>query len=182
MKSTVSSKKSLKHGYVHVYTGDGKGKTTAAIGLAVRAAGAGLKVYIGQFIKGRNYSELIALKAFSDLITVEQYGRGCFISGKPSEEDRLCALDGLKRLREVLISQKYNIVIADEACCAVKMGLLTDKDLIDLITLKPADIELVFTGRCAPRKLIEKADLVTYMRCIKHYYEEGVKARRGIEM
>ena len=102
-------------GCIQVYTGDGKGKTTAALGLALRAAGAGLRVFIAQFIKGMHYSELVALERFSDLITIRQYGRGCFIRGEPSEEDRRAAVEGLARAAEVIRSGGYDIVILDEA-------------------------------------------------------------------
>jgi cob(I)alamin adenosyltransferase len=168
-------------GYVQIYTGDGKGKTTAALGLALRAAGAGLKVFIAQFIKSGDYSEIRAIKRFSDLITVEQYGRGRFIEGKPSIEDIRAGADGLERLKIIFTSGGYDVVIIDEGNIAVKYGLLALRDLLGLIETKPDDVELVITGRDADPKVIEKADLVSEMKEIKHYYRKGVSARVGIE-
>lgn len=169
-------------GFVQVYTGNGKGKTTAAIGLAVRAAGAGLKVFIGQFIKMRDYSEIKALKErFSDLITLEQFGTGGFIGGKVFPEHIQAAGQGLKRIKELMISGKYDVVICDEVNVAVSLGLLSVEDLLELLALKPENIEMVFTGRGADPKMIEAADLVTEMTEIKHYYKKGVNARTGIE-
>ncbi len=169
-------------GYVQIYTGNGKGKTTAATGLAVRAAGAGLKVFIGQFIKMGDYSEIKALKErFSDLITLEQFGAGGFIKEKATREQIQAAGKGLERIKEVMASNEYHVIICEEANVAVSLGLLPVEDLLKLITLKPANIELVFTGRGADPKLIEAADLVTEMTEIKHYYRKGVEARTGIE-
>lgn len=169
-------------GYVQVYTGNGKGKTTAAIGLALRAAGAGLKVFIGQFIKMGDYSEIKALKErFSDLITLEQFGTRGFIRSKPSPEHLLAANRGLERIREVMASGKYQLIICEEANVAVSLGVLTVDDLLSLIANKPDNVEMVFTGRNADPRLIEAADLVTEMIEIKHYYSKGVKARAGIE-
>ena len=168
-------------GCIQVYTGDGKGKTTAAFGLALRAAGAGLRVFIAQFIKGMHYCELDALERFSDLITIRQYGRGCFIRGEPSEEDRRAAVEGLARAAEVIRSGGYDIVILDEANVAVHFGLFTIDDLLDVIASRPEGLEIVVTGRKAHARLIEIADLVTEMQEVKHYYTEGFQARRGIE-
>jgi cob(I)alamin adenosyltransferase len=168
-------------GYVQVYTGNGKGKTTAALGLSIRAAGAGLKVFIGQFLKKGDYSEIKALTRFSDLITVEQFGQGRFINGEPDPEDRaLCRL-GLMRIREVIASGKYQVVILEEANIAVKYGLISESELEDLILSKPPELELVITGRDATDRIIALADLVTEMRAVKHYYENGVASRVGIE-
>lgn len=168
-------------GYVHVYTGDGKGKTTAALGLALRAAGAGLKVYIGQFIKSADYSEIKALERFSDHITLEQFGRGCFIKGNPCDADIEAARNALTALQAALGSGEYDVVIADEANVAFGCRLISEQDLLELIERRPANTELILTGRNAPDAVIEQADLVTEMRSIKHYYQEGVKAREGIE-
>ena len=170
-----------RKGYTQVYTGNGKGKTTAAIGLAIRAAGAGLKVFIAQFIKMGDYSEIKALKRFSDLITVEQFGLGRFTNRKPAPEDIKAAQKGLDRVNCVLVSNEYNIVIMEEANVAVKLGLLAVQDLLKIIINKPYDIELVITGRGASPRIIENADLVTEMKPIKHYYQKGVPARIGIE-
>ena len=166
---------------MQVYTGNGKGKTTAAFGLALRAAGAGLPVFIGQFVKGMEYSELNAFKRFDDLITLRQYGRGCFIHGKPEEEDVRAAAEGLAEIREVLRSGKFKIVILDEANIAVFFELFSVEDLLALIDDKPEEVELLITGRYADPKVLERADLVTEMCEVKHYYTEGVQARDGIE-
>ena len=168
-------------GYTHVYTGNGKGKTTAAIGLAIRAAGAGLKVYIAQFIKMGDYSEIKALRRYSDLITVEQFGLGRFTDGKPLPEDIVAAQKGLERVKYILASQEYKVIILEEANVAAKFGLIRVQDLLGLIINKPHDAELVITGRYASSRVIESADLVTEMRPVKHYFEKGVPARVGIE-
>lgn len=168
-------------GYVQVYTGNGKGKTTAAVGLAVRAAGAGLKVYLAQFVKSQKYSEIIALEQLSGLITCRLYGSGCWLYGEPGQEDVRCAQTGLEDVRRVISSGEYDVVILDEANIATHFGLLSPEDLIALADLKPPEMELIFTGRKAHPKLIERADLCTEMCEIKHYYQKGVAARKGIE-
>ena len=170
-----------RKGYVQVYTGNGKGKTTAALGLALRAAGAGLPVFVAQFVKGMEYSEIPAIKRFSDLITIKQYGRGCFIYNEPAQDDIEAEQKGLKDVREVLCSGTYKLVILDEANIATYFRLFSGNDLLELINAKPADVELVITGRNADPRVMEKADLVTEMREIKHYYNEGVEARTGVE-
>lgn len=167
-------------GYVHVYTGNGKGKTTAALGLALRAICAGKKIYIGQFIKGMHYSELDAVKYLPNLV-IEQYGRGCFIRGKPTEEDIKLARNGLKRAREVLNNQTFDIVILDEINVAIFYKLLDVAEVLELITNRPRGVELILTGRYAPKEIVEMADLVTEMVEVKHYYRQGVPARKGIE-
>ncbi len=171
----------IMQGFVQIYTGDGKGKTTAAIGLAVRAAGAGIQVYLAQFLKEGDYSECIALKRFSDLITIEQFGLGRFIKGKPSDQEIAAAQKGLEKVKGIMAGGEHKLVILDEANVAVMMGLLTVRDLLDFIAIKPEDTELVLTGRGAPDEVMEVADLVTEMKAIKHYYTKGVQARVGIE-
>ena len=168
-------------GFVHVYTGDGKGKTTAALGLALRAAGAGYKVFIGQFIKMGDYSEIKALERFADLITLEQFGLGRFVGGKPSPDHITAAQAGLERIRSVINSGEYKIVIMEEANVAAKYGLFSVQALVKLIIEKPPDVELVITGRGAAARVIDVADLVTEMKLVKHYFEKGVRARIGIE-
>lgn len=168
-------------GYVQVYTGDGKGKTTAALGLSLRAAGAGLKVFIAQFIKMGEYSEIKALKRFSDHITLAQFGLGRFIKGKPSPEDIDAAQKGIEEVKSILSSGKYDIVILEEANVAVTCGLFSVQELLDIIEKKPEDVELVITGRGAAPSIIERADLVTEMKPVKHYFQKGIKARIGIE-
>ncbi len=168
-------------GYVQVYTGDGKGKTTAALGLALRAYGAGLNVYIAQFIKGMKYSELMGLEKLSDHITIKQYGRDCFIRHAPTEEDCTAACRALKEVREIMRSGKYQVMILDEANIATLYHLFSVDDLLAVIHEKPDDLELIITGRRADPRIIEAADLVTEMKEIKHYYQKGVQARDGIE-
>ncbi|MDY6973010.1 MAG: cob(I)yrinic acid a,c-diamide adenosyltransferase [Thermodesulfobacteriota bacterium] len=168
-------------GYVQVYTGNGKGKTTAALGLALRAAGAGLRVYVAQFVKGMKYSELKVLERMSDLITIKQYGRDCFIFKEPEKEDILVAQEGLKEVREIMFSEKYNVIVLDEANIATYYNLFSVDDLLDLIRSKPEHIEMVITGRMADPMVIDEADLVTEMKEIKHYYQKGIQARDGIE-
>ena len=168
-------------GFVQVYTGDGKGKTTAALGLALRAMGAGLKVYIGQFIKNADYSEIAALQRFADQITIEQFGRGCFLLTAPCQEDIAAAHRALATLGEVLASGAYDVVIADEANVAVALHLISEDELLALIAQRPPQVELVLTGRGAPPSVLARADLVTEMRAVKHYYDQGILARKGIE-
>lgn len=177
----IGEKGNAMKGYVQVYTGDGKGKTTAALGLSVRAAGAGLKVFIAQFVKMGEYSEIKALKRFADLITVEQFGLGRFIKGPPSAGDVKAAQKGLAKVKAVMASGEHQVVILEEANVAVKLKLLSVQDLVDIIAAKPEDVELIITGRGADPEIIAKADLVTEMREIKHYFQQGVAARVGIE-
>lgn len=168
-------------GCVQIYTGNGKGKTTAALGLALRAHGAGLRVFFGQFIKGGDYSEIRALRDRLPEVTVEQFGHGRFIRGVPPPSEIAAARHGLDRLREVLTGGQYDVVIADEACTAVRAQLFAENDLLALLEVCPPTVEFVLTGRDAGAKLQARADLVTEMRCVKHYYETGLKARTGIE-
>ena len=168
-------------GYIHVYTGDGKGKTTAALGLAIRAVGAGLKVYIAQFLKHGDYSEIKGLDRFSDTITVEQFGRGRFIKGRPSKEDVAAARQGLKKVKTILAAGKYSVVILDEANVAVSLNLFSENELLEILDHRPDNVEIIITGRGAASGIIEAADLVTEMKEIKHYFKKGVKARIGIE-
>lgn len=170
----------MKKGMLQVYTGDGKGKTTAAIGMAVRAAGAGLKVFIGQFVKSMEYSEIKVLNEIEN-IDVKQYGLSCFIEKDPEEKDIKAAREGLQEVKEILNSGEYDLVILDEANIAVYFDLFSVDELIEVIDSRNKDIEVVVTGRKAKEELKDKADLVTDMQEIKHYYEKGVKARDGIE-
>jgi cob(I)alamin adenosyltransferase len=173
----------LKKGYIQVYTGNGKGKTTAAIGQAVRAAGAGLKTIIIQFMKEYPYSEIVSLNELSKWITVEQYGKDDFVyKGKmPGEEDLAVALRALKRAEDSMLCNEYNIIILDEIIVAIYFKLFPISDVIDLINKKPDNVELILTGRYCPEEIIEKADLVTEMKEIKHYYTKNVLSRKGIE-
>ena len=171
----------MQTGCLQIYTGDGKGKTTAALGLALRATGAGLRVFIGQFIKGGDYSEIQALKEFLPQVHVRQFGRGRFIKGAPAPEDIQAARTGLAEMTQVLCGGGYDLVIADEANCAVTAGLFGIEQLLQLVAARPPTVELVVTGRNAHPQLLERADLVTEMREIKHPYRHGVPARKGME-
>ena len=168
-------------GYVQVYTGAGKGKTTAALGLTIRAAGAGLRVFIAQFIKGAHSSELDTLQRLSDLITIKQFGRGSFIRREPIQADLEAARKGLSEVKQIITSGEYQVVILDEANVATHLKLFSVDELLSVIEAKPDDVELVITGRNADPRLIERADLVTDMVEVKHYYQRGVEARTGIE-
>jgi cob(I)alamin adenosyltransferase len=169
-----------KHGFVHIYTGNGKGKTTAAIGLAVRAAGAGLKVCFISFVKGQPSSEFEAL-ARLDTITVYRFGMPQFIQKVGSLADREEAMRGLREAIRVVGETSFDLVILDELCVALDLGLIPLNDAAYLIDQKRPETELVITGRNAPQSLIDRADLVTEMRDVKHYFGDGVKARKGIE-
>ena len=172
----------MDQGLIQVYTGDGKGKTTAAFGLALRAAGKGLKVFIVQFLKGRPYGELESVKKLAPMITVVQSGLDSFVKkGEPSEEDMRLAHEGLARAREAILSGKYDIVVLDEVNVAVELGVLTVDEVVPLLDAKPAGVELVLTGRFAPDQFCERADLITDMRCVRHCYDKGVPMREGIE-
>jgi cob(I)alamin adenosyltransferase len=171
----------MRRGYVQVYTGNGKGKTTASLGLALRAAGAGMKVFIGQFIKAEACSEHRALERFADLISIRRFGLGLCIRRKPTEADVAAALVGLRAAEEAIQSKLYDMVILDEINVAVHLGLIPVGDVLRLMREKPPEVELVLTGRYADERVIAEADLVTEMRDVKHYFEKGVKARRGVE-
>ncbi len=170
-------------GLIQVYTGDGKGKTTAALGLALRAAGYGFRTYFGQFLKGQPSGEILAVKKLSSLVTLEQFGRKKFlkITEDFEEEDYKLAEEGLKKCLEAMLSGKYQIIVLDEVNVAVNLGLLKEKQVLEFLDRKPADVEVVLTGRYAPESFLQRADLVTEMVCRKHYYEKGVRARKGIE-
>ena len=163
-----------------MYTGNGKGKTTAAIGLAVRAAGAGKAVFIAQYVKGMHYSELDALKRFPE-IELRQYGLDCFIINKPTQKDIDAARVGLGEVAKIIAENKFDVLILDEICIALHYHLFEEQEVLNLLKAKPTEMEIVLTGRYAPEALYEIADLVTEMKEIKHYYNEGVAARKGIE-
>lgn len=169
----------MKKGYIHIYTGNGKGKTTAALGLAFRAMGWGMKVYFGQFMKGQKYGELESAKRFFDLLKIEQFGKDTFIHSA-TEEDRKMAKNGLEKIKRAM-EDGYDVVIADEIITAVYFGLLEEEEVLELMRKKPEGIELVLTGRYATEKMIEMADLVTEMKEVKHYFQKGILARDGIE-
>lgn len=173
----------LQQGYVQIYTGNGKGKSTAAIGQAVRAAGYGLKAYIAQFMKEYPYNELISLKHLYEWITIEQFGGDAFVYKKelPGKVEIDKAKKGLQSAKEKMLSGDYDLVILDEVIVAIYFKLIGTKDLIEIIKAKPENVELILTGRYCPDELIEIADLVTEMKEVKHYYQKGVTSRRGIE-
>ena len=174
---------SLEKGYIQIYTGNGKGKTTAALGQALRAAGRGLKTFIVQFMKNSPYGEIKILEQMPNWVTLEYYGNDSFVfSNKAAgETDIYMAQQALHRARKAMSSNKYDIVIMDEICVALFFALLKTQDVLSLLEEKPGNIELILTGRYCPPELIEKADLVTEMQEIKHYYQKGVAARKGIE-
>jgi cob(I)alamin adenosyltransferase len=178
----MNKKKEFK-GYIQVYTGNGKGKTTAALGVAFRAAGHKQKAYIGQFLKGQMYGELLSAKNFSPYITIDQFGRRGFIhvTKDPDEEDIKKAKKGLKKCLEAMLSEKYRIIVLDEINVAVYFNLLTEKEVLEFLDQKPENVEIILTGRYAPASFLKRADLVTEMKEKKHYYKKGVKAREGIE-
>lgn len=177
----------MDQGYIQVYTGDGKGKTTAAFGLAVRALCAGKSVYVGQFVKSMKYHETRIEELFSMAgesfghIRIEQLGRGCFIDKNPEAVDIEMAHEGLRRCADYMRSGKYDVVILDELCIALHFGLLRLDEVLGVLAQRNPHTEVVITGRKAPQGLIDVADLVTEMREIKHYYNEGVLSRDGIE-
>jgi len=171
----------MRKGYIQVYTGNGKGKTTAALGLALRAAGSGHRVFIAQFIKQRHCSEHKALERFSDLVTIMRCGKGCFRGRVPGKSDFESAARGFKEVKDIIASKHYDLVILDEINVAVHYGLIQVEELLDVMEKKPLKVELVLTGRYADSRIIEKADLVTEMKLIRHYSTLGVKARTGIE-
>ena len=171
----------METGYVHLYTGDGKGKTTAAFGLVLRAAGHGWPSYVGQFMKGQRYGEVDALAALPQ-VTVEQYGDPvCFRKEEVTPAHVAMAEEGLARASDALHSGRYRLVVLDEINVAVWFGLLETGAVLDLLRERPAGVELVLTGRKASDELVAAADLVTEMREIRHYYMDGVLARDGIE-
>lgn len=172
----------MDHGFVQVYTGDGKGKTTAAIGLVVRAVGAGLKVYFCQFLKGRNCSEIASLNKFKDMIEIRQFGSESFIKGVPSDSDVSAAINGFEEALNAVMSGIYDLIILDEINYAIHLNLIKLQSVVQLIKNKPAKVEIVLTGRNAAKEIIEIADLVSEIKEIKHYFKKGVLARRGIEM
>ncbi|HBH11682.1 MAG: Cob(I)alamin adenosyltransferase [Clostridiales bacterium 38_11] len=171
----------MAKGYVHLYTGNGKGKTTAAFGLAIRAAMAGKKIYIGQFVKDMQYNET-KIQNFVENIVVEQFGKGCFIFESPQQKDIEAALKGLVKCRKILVSGEFDVVILDEITIGLHYNLFAVEDVVKMIDNRDRKIEVVMTGRYAPEELYEISDLVTEMREVKHYYEtDGVLSREGID-
>ena len=168
-------------GYIQVYTGDGKGKTTAAFGLALRAVGAGKKVFFAQFVKGKPYAEIEAVNRFLPNITVKQYGLECFIIKQPTPRDIEVAQKGLAEVTEVIQSGRYDVVVLDEANIALLYELFPVQSFLEAIEKRNENTELIITGRYAPQEIVDIADLVTEMKEVKHYYQKGIEAREGIE-
>lgn len=177
------SVKSGFRGRVQVYTGDGKGKTTAAFGLALRAAGHGMGVFVGQFLKMRPSGEIRAAARLRPLIVVRKFGREGLILGPAgvTETDIQRARRGLQTCLWAMLSGRYQLVVLDEIHTALHFRILTEAEVHDFLDRRPEGVEVVLTGRCAPTSIIDRADLVTEMKNIKHYYDAGVPARRGIE-
>jgi cob(I)alamin adenosyltransferase len=173
----------MKKGLVQVYTGNGKGKTTAALGLALRAVGHGMKVLVVQFMKGNvQYGELESAKKLSPNLTIKQVGREKFISKpNPDPKDLQLAQEGFSIAKNAIQNKEYDIVILDEINLAIDYGLIPVNDLLQLIDSKPDSVELILTGRNVNREILQRADLVTEMVDRKHYYDKGVPAREGIE-
>ncbi|AFK21755.1 cob(I)yrinic acid a,c-diamide adenosyltransferase [Pyrococcus sp. ST04] len=169
-----------KLGMIHIYTGNGKGKTTAALGLAVRMLGSGGRVIIVQFMKApKVYGEYEMAEKCG--FRIEAYGPPKFVHGKPDKEDIEAAQRALERAREVVKSGEWDLVILDEICVAVAFGLISIEDVKELIKSKAEKTELVLTGRYCPEELYAFADYVTEMREVKHPYQKGILARRGVE-
>ncbi|MFR3329207.1 MAG: cob(I)yrinic acid a,c-diamide adenosyltransferase [Odoribacter splanchnicus] len=166
-------------GYLQVYTGNGKGKTTAAFGLAVRALCAGKRVFIGQFAKSMKYNETRLKACFPGRLAVRQFGRGCFLDHRP--EDVRLAQEGLRECAVILASGEWDLVILDELTIAVYFGLLSDEEILEVIGQRDTGTEVVITRRYASEALLALADLVTEMREVKHYYTRGVVSRDGFD-
>lgn len=175
----------MKKGYIQIYTGNGKGKTTAALGLGFRAVGNGLKVLMIQFLKGSPTSELESIKALGGafkIIRIAEHKKFFWqLSEVEKEEFKSLLQQELRQVDEAFESGEFDIIILDEIFGALGNGMLTTEQLVHLLDIKPENVELVLTGRDAPELFIERADLVTQMKSIKHYYDKGVSGRKGIE-
>lgn len=168
-------------GRVIVNTGDGKGKTTAAFGTAFRAAGHGQQVAIFQFIKGDwDYGEVKAAQRFPNM-TVERIGSGYTWMADDPEEPRRLARTAWERCRELMASDEYDLLVMDELNCVLAEGYLDVADVLAVLAARPARLSVIITGRGAPAELIAAADTVTEMRCLKHAFDSGIRAKRGIE-
>ncbi len=175
--------RALERGCVQIYTGNGKGKTTAALGLSLRALGRGLRVCFFQFIKGGGpYGEQLIAEKLAPDFTIIQTGRPGWVNTRDISEDRRLAQEALQQARAALSSGAYDLFVCDEINGAVGFGLIDVEQVLELIRMKPEQVELVLTGRNADERVVQAADLVTEMREVKHYYQSGVPARTGIEM
>jgi cob(I)alamin adenosyltransferase len=178
----VAEPSEIGAGYVHIYTGEGKGKTTAALGLALRAVGNGLRVLVLQFLKGGESGEREAAVALAPLLQIRSRGGAGFVTaGAAGAEDVRMAKAALAEAREEMLSSSWDLLVLDEVNTAVSFGLLPVEAVVRLIEKKPAGLELVLTGRHAPAELVARADLVTEMKDVRHYFRKGVAARKGIE-
>ncbi|SHF15947.1 cob(I)alamin adenosyltransferase [Thermoanaerobacter uzonensis DSM 18761] len=174
----------MERGLIQVYTGDGKGKTTASIGLGIRAVGRGFKVYMVQFLKGTDTGELHTLKNIENFKVFRFQSTEKFFWNLNEEEKKILAEDMKKAYEfvvDVLQNKKCDILILDEIMAAIHSKVYTVEDVLKLIDMKPKEMELVLTGRSAPQEIMERADLVTEMKAIKHPFEKGIPARYGIE-
>ena len=170
-----------KTGLIHVYTGNGKGKTTAALGLALRAAGHDMKICIIMFLKGRSkYGEKNIIDKINN-IEIYAYGEDDLIIGNPTSKDFKEAEEAFNHARHAITSKKYDIVILDELTHAINLGLIQLNDVMELINEKPIELELIITGRNSPSELLNIADYITEFIEKKHPYRKGIKARKGIE-
>jgi cob(I)alamin adenosyltransferase len=168
-------------GLIQIYTGDGKGKTTAAIGQAIRACGHGARVMMIQFMKGREYGELKCARKL-DHFEILQFGRDEFVSRtNPDQVDIDLARHGFEKAREVIKNGRHDVLILDEINVAIDFGLLQVEDVVELLKGKPAQMEVILTGRKAPRELMDMANLVTEMRELRHPYQQGIEMRKGID-
>jgi len=170
----------MNKGYFHVYTGDGKGKSTAAFGLALRALCAGKSVYIGQFVKNMKYSET-KIESIMDKIKIIQFGKDCCIDRAPDEEDARLAVSGLHECASILKEGRYDVVILDEVTIATYMKFIKPEAVLEAVNARAPHVEVVVTGRYCPEILMDAADLVTEMKEVKHYYSQGVLSREGID-
>ncbi len=170
-------------GYIQVYTGNGKGKTTTAIGQAIRALGGGLKVYFVQFMKNFQYSELSLLENIHPNFTIKRYGTDDFVFKKTPPDEKLIVemRDGLKKTEQIMLSESYDIIILDEILVSIYFKIFKTQEVISFLQKKPEKIEIILTGRYCPNEIIKLADLVTDMKEVKHYYQKGVSSRPGIE-
>ncbi|HMK33285.1 MAG TPA: cob(I)yrinic acid a,c-diamide adenosyltransferase [Nitrosopumilaceae archaeon] len=175
----------MENGLVIVYTGKGKGKTTAALGIALRAVGYNQKVCMLQFIKGSwHYGEMTSSKRLEPEFDLTAIGKGFvgIIDDKsPIEEHKKIAEEALRVAQKKINSREYNIIILDEINYAIKLGLINLEDVLEIISNKPKSVSLVLTGNYARDEVIERADLVTEMREIKHPFKSGIKAKKGID-
>ncbi len=172
----------MQKGFIQIYTGDGKGKSTAAMGLIVRALGNDFKIFFGQFMKNKTYSEIKTLKSLSkEQLRLEQFGTDRKVGDPVKEKDSEAALSGIELVQSEMLTGEYDLIILDEFNLAAHYGLITEERVLEFLMKKPKHTELVFTGRNAPDWLIDRADLVTEMKMVKHYFKQGVQARKGIE-